>query len=181
VTLDVGYHEEIVLSLYIILEWQSMIPSHVFFSRLIHDAITVTVIFSSKSIYRARVSLIFLFLFMYRITRTIAPRLRQQTRNVNVFAEFMNSVRRQVKENEQLQKDVKLLSQESQKVTESEAMKNAKKAISKTSEATSKVLGAVGTAVDATLQTPVVKATGEAISKTAEIVADVTQKVWLFH
>jgi mitochondrial import inner membrane translocase subunit TIM44 len=118
---------------------------------------------------------------MYRIGRSVSihrPRFHQ-TRNVNVFSEFMNSIKRQVKENEQLQKDVKLLSQESQKVTESEAMKNAKKAISKTSEATSKVFDAVGSAVDATLQTPVIKATGEAISKTTKVVADATQRVFL--
>jgi import inner membrane translocase subunit TIM44 len=116
---------------------------------------------------------------MYRIARTIPRPHFQQTRNVNVFSEFVNSVKRQVKENEQLQKDVKLLSQESQKVTESEAMKNAKKAISKTSEATSKVIGAVGSAVDATLETPLVKATGQVISKTTKVVADVTQKVMI--
>ncbi|KAJ3320267.1 protein translocase subunit [Boothiomyces sp. JEL0866] len=102
---------------------------------------------------------------------------KQQVRQVNVLAEFAKSVKRQVEENKDFQKDVKMLSAETEKVVESEAMKNAKKAVTATSEATSKVIGAVGSAVEATMNNPVVKATGEAISKTAETVAEVTQKV----
>ncbi|KAJ3259082.1 protein translocase subunit [Boothiomyces macroporosus] len=111
---------------------------------------------------------------IHRATNVFA---KQQIRQVNVFAEFAKSVKRQVEENKDFQKDVKMLSAETEKVAESEAMKNAKKAVTATSEATSKVIGAVGSAVGATLNNPVVKATGEAISKTAETVAEVTQKV----
>jgi import inner membrane translocase subunit TIM44 len=92
-------------------------------------------------------------------------------RQVNVFAEFKNSIKRQVEENKELQKDVKLLAQEGQKVTESETMKNAK-------ATTSKVINAVGSAVDATLQNPVVQGTGKILYKTVETVADVSQKVY---
>jgi hypothetical protein len=45
------------------------------------------------------------------------------------------------------------------------------------SKATSKVFSAVGSAVDATLQTPVIKATGKVILTTAKVVADVSGKV----
>ncbi|KAJ3270891.1 protein translocase subunit [Terramyces sp. JEL0728] len=111
------------------------------------------------------------------IQRATTAFSRQQTRHINVFAEFAKSVKRQVEENKDFQKDVKMLSAETEKVTESEAMKNAKKAVSATSEATAKVIGAVGTAVEATMNNPVIKATGQAISKTAETVAEVTHKV----
>lgn len=62
-------------------------------------------------------------------------------------------------------------------VSESDAMKNAKQALSATSKATTKVIKAVGSAVDSTLETPLVKGTGKILYKTAETVADVSQKV----
>ena len=62
-------------------------------------------------------------------------------------------------------------------VSESDAMKNAKQALSATRKATTKVIKAVGSAVDSTLETPLVKGTGKILYKTAETVADVSQKV----
>ncbi|KAJ3373456.1 Multifunctional pyrimidine synthesis protein CAD [Kappamyces sp. JEL0680] len=100
-----------------------------------------------------------------------------QARHSSFLSELQNSIKRQWEENKELQKDVKLISAEQEKVKESETMKNAKQALSATGQATSKVFHAVGTAVDATLQTPVVKATGRVISKTAGAVADVSAKV----
>ncbi|KAL2915909.1 protein translocase subunit [Polyrhizophydium stewartii] len=105
------------------------------------------------------------------------PALLAQSRSVNVFSVFTESIKRQVEENKEFQKNVKLLGEQSSKIAESDAVSRAREVASKTSETTSKVLGAVGTVVDKTLETPVVKMTGEAIVKTAETVAHVSQKV----
>jgi ElaB/YqjD/DUF883 family membrane-anchored ribosome-binding protein len=102
-----------------------------------------------------------------------------QVRRVSILSEFVGSIKRQIKENQAFQKDIKQLANEKEKVVESEAMKNAQKAISQTSEATKKVFNAVGDVVGQTMETPVVKATGRAIYKTAEAVADISQKVSL--
>ncbi len=59
-------------------------------------------------------------------------------------------------------------------------MKNAKSALSATSKATSTVINVVGSAVDATIQTPIVQGAGKVLYKTAETVADVSQKVFSF-
>lgn len=103
--------------------------------------------------------------------------LSQRRTYVNVFSEFSKSVKRQIEENKDLQKDIKQLSNEQQKLNESDAMKNAKSAISATSAATNAAFKAVGRGVDATLNTTVVKATSDAIYYTAKGVADISQKV----
>lgn len=100
-----------------------------------------------------------------------------QVRQVSILGEFVGSIKRQIKEDQAFQKDIKQLATEKEKVVESEAMKNAQKAISQTSQATKAVFNAVGGVVGQTLETPVVKATGKAIYKTAEVVADISQKV----
>eukprot|EP00842_Homolaphlyctis_polyrhiza_P003691 jgi/Hompol1/4322/HPOL_001576-RA len=109
--------------------------------------------------------------------RLVVSTAQEARRSVNVFAEFAKSIRRQIDENKDFQKNVKLLSDESSKLAESDAIAKAKQAVSKTTETTTKVLNAVGSVVDKTLETPVVKATGEVIAKTAETVASVSQKV----
>ncbi|KAI8928326.1 hypothetical protein BC831DRAFT_548432 [Entophlyctis helioformis] len=106
-----------------------------------------------------------------------AVNTRLQSRSVNVFSEFAKSVRRQVEENKDFQQNVKLLSDETTKIAESDAVARTREAMSKTSETTSKVLKTVGEVVDKTLETPAVKMTGEVIYKTAETVADISQKV----
>ena len=111
---------------------------------------------------------------MQRVFKFIPHR---QTRSVNVFQEFANSVKRQVEENKKFQQDVKLLGEQQQKVGESGLVKGAQKTINITSQATQKVFGAVGSAVNATLETKAAQATGKAITKTAEIVSDVAHKV----
>jgi hypothetical protein len=53
-------------------------------------------------------------------------RLSGQKRSVNVFAEFSKSIRRQVAENKEFQKNVQMLSDETSRLKESEAMQLAK-------------------------------------------------------
>jgi hypothetical protein len=79
-----------------------------------------------------------------------------------------------MKENEKLQKDVKMLASETQKFTESDTVKGTKSVLSKTGEITSKV---AGTAFDLAFKNPVSKATGKVIYKTATTVSDISQKV----
>ncbi|KAH6563645.1 hypothetical protein BASA50_010344 [Batrachochytrium salamandrivorans] len=99
-----------------------------------------------------------------------------QTRAINVFSAFSDSIKRQIEENKDFQQNVKQLGEQSTKITESDAVSRAREAVSKTSETTSKVLNAVGTAVDRTLETPAAKMAGQAISKTVEAVSHVSQK-----
>ncbi|KAJ3206102.1 protein translocase subunit, partial [Clydaea vesicula] len=100
-----------------------------------------------------------------------------QTRNLNLFAEFAKSVKRQYEENKQLKENIKQLSDESNRIQQSEAMIRAKKAMEKTSKGTSKVVdgikfGAskVGEAYESTMET-------EAAKKTIEITKKVGEKV----
>ena len=102
---------------------------------------------------------------------------RIQKRNLNVFAEFVNSIRRQVKENQEFRKNVQLLSDETTRLSESDTMKKAKEAMKSGAQSTSKVVETVGKVVEATLETPVVKTTGKVLYKTGETVVHVSQKV----
>lgn len=105
------------------------------------------------------------------------PRFHQQVRNAGFISEFVQSVKKQVQDNEKFKQDIQQLSDEQAKVTESDAMKNAKQALTATSQATTKVFETLGSAVDATMNTTVVRATGEAIAKTAEVTANITHAV----
>ena len=98
-------------------------------------------------------------------------------RHVNVFAEFAKSVRRQIDENKDFQKNVKLLNDKTNELAESEAVARAKKAVSETSKGTSKVVETVSKVVDSTLQTPAAQVTGKVIYKTAEAVANASTKI----
>ena len=79
-----------------------------------------------------------------------------------------------MQENKKLQQDVKQLASEKQKFDESSAVKGTKTIISKTGEISQKVASG---AFELAFKNPVSKATGQAIYKTAETVADITQKV----
>jgi import inner membrane translocase subunit TIM44 len=100
-----------------------------------------------------------------------------QRRNVNLLAVFADSVRRQIRENQNFQQNIKLLGDAGAKIAESDAMKNAKGAVTTTSKVTSAVVGAVGTAVEKTFQSPVVQVTGKAIVESAKVISHVSQKV----
>jgi hypothetical protein len=100
---------------------------------------------------------------------------KESVRSVNVFAEFTKSIKRQIDENKEFQKNVKLLSDETNRLAESDAIQAAKK----TASQTSKIVKNVGKAVEATLDTPVVKQTGKVIYKVGEVTVKVGQKVCL--
>lgn len=103
--------------------------------------------------------------------------IQMQRRSVNVFAVFADSVRRQVKEHKDLTKNIELLGESSTKLKESETVLKASAAISQTSKATSQMLNAVGSAVNKTLEHPVMKSTGAAISHTVSTVSHVSQQI----
>lgn len=98
---------------------------------------------------------------------------RLARRQVNVFAEFSKSVKRQVAENKEFQKNVQMLSDETTRLKESEAMQLAKGA----AQSTSKIAKAVEGAVNATLETPVVKGTGKILYTAGKAVASTGAKV----
>ncbi|KAI8996054.1 hypothetical protein BC832DRAFT_304744 [Gaertneriomyces semiglobifer] len=106
-------------------------------------------------------------------TPLVTPLLLSQRRNVNFFAEFAKSVKKQVQENKDFQDNVKQLSAATNELAESDAVQRAKKA----AEKSGKVIEKVGEAVDKTLQNPVVQKTGEVLSKTGEKIAEVGEKV----
>ncbi|KAJ3038326.1 protein translocase subunit [Rhizophlyctis rosea] len=103
--------------------------------------------------------------------------LQTRSQSTNFFAEFARSFRRQWQENRDLQDNVKQLSAKTNEMADSEAVQRAKKAMEAGGQGASKVFEKVGEAVDATLENPVVKKTGEVLGKGAEKVAEVTQKV----
>ncbi|KAI8815285.1 hypothetical protein BJ742DRAFT_783043 [Cladochytrium replicatum] len=110
--------------------------------------------------------------------RTVSPSIFQSVRPYSndgpppqgFIPAFINSIRRQIKENKDLQGKVKQLNAETNQLLESEAMQSAKKAMEKGAEATSRVTAAVGEVVHKVAENPVVK-------KTAETVVDVSMKV----
>ncbi|KAJ3090869.1 protein translocase subunit [Quaeritorhiza haematococci] len=115
---------------------------------------------------------------------TTSPFQHQQTRSLNLIAEFVNSIKRQVQENKEFQQNVKLLSDETTRVAESDAMQRARAAMEKSAESTSKVVksvshvaGKVAEGVEKTLETPAVKKTVEAVSHVAEKTGETVQKV----
>ncbi|KAJ3302417.1 protein translocase subunit [Blyttiomyces sp. JEL0837] len=100
--------------------------------------------------------------------------------NVNFFSEFMRSFRRQVEENKEFQQNVKLLSDKTTEIAESDTMKRAKDAMSKGAEGTSKVVqgisavaGKVGEGVGVVLESTPVKKTVEVVGKVGETVQKV--------
>ncbi|KAJ2722983.1 protein translocase subunit [Coemansia sp. Benny D115] len=94
--------------------------------------------------------------------------------HISPLKAFADSVRRQVKENEELQENMKLLEDRSSKISDSAAMKRTKEAASAGSEAlkkTAKVVGsAVGEGFKVVAENPVTKATGAAVKTTAKVV-----------
>ncbi|KAJ2781832.1 protein translocase subunit [Coemansia javaensis] len=92
--------------------------------------------------------------------------------HISPLKAFADSVRRQVKENQELQSNMRLLEDRSSKITDSEAMKKTKVAASAGSEALRKtakaVGGAVGSGFKAVSESPVTRATGAAAQATAK-------------
>ncbi|KAI8866981.1 TIM44 subunit of mitochondria import inner membrane translocase [Ramicandelaber brevisporus] len=103
-------------------------------------------------------------------------------------ARFMESIRQQIKENRDFQQNLKLLSDESDKLAESDAMKRAKEAsdaagktLSAGGEALKSAASAVGGAVSAGAKvvgdSAVGQATAAAARKTAEVVDKATEPI----
>ncbi|KAJ2780911.1 protein translocase subunit [Coemansia interrupta] len=94
--------------------------------------------------------------------------------HISPLKAFADSVRRQVKENQEMQENMKLLEDRGSKISDSAAMKKTKEAASAGSEAlrkTAKVVGsAVGEGFKVVAENPVTKATGEAVKTTAKVV-----------
>ncbi|KAJ2893192.1 protein translocase subunit [Coemansia aciculifera] len=102
---------------------------------------------------------------------------RQNGGHVSPLKAFAESIKRQVKENQELQDNMKLLEDRSSKISDSAAMKKTKEAASAGSEAFRKTANVVGSAVGegfkAVADNPVTKATGEAVKSTAKVVGTV--------
>ncbi|KAJ1964341.1 protein translocase subunit [Dipsacomyces acuminosporus] len=92
--------------------------------------------------------------------------------HISPIKAFADSIKRQVKENQELQENMKLLEDRGSKISDSAAMKKTKEAASASSEAirkTAKVVGgAVGSGIKAVSDNPMAKATGEAVKTTAK-------------
>lgn len=92
--------------------------------------------------------------------------LLPQSRNVNVFAKFWESVQRQVKERQDFQENVKQLSATSDQIASSDLVKGAKAAAEATGGAVKKVVDTVEKVVES-----------EAVQKTVEVTAKVVGTV----
>lgn len=92
--------------------------------------------------------------------------------HISPLKAFADSIRRQVKENQELQDNMKLLEDRGTKISDSAAMKKTKEAASASSQAfkkTAKVMGsAVGEGYRAVSENPVARATGSAVKSTAK-------------
>lgn len=98
-------------------------------------------------------------------------------RHLNLISEFTKSIKRQIKENKEFQQNVNLLSEQSNRLAESDTMLKAKEAMKTSAQSTSQLVQGVGKVVEATLETPVVKATSKAIYIAGETVIKTGQKV----
>ncbi|PIA16758.1 TIM44 subunit of mitochondria import inner membrane translocase [Coemansia reversa NRRL 1564] len=107
-----------------------------------------------------------------RVASIHTSQTRQNGGHISPLKAFADSVRRQVKENQELQNNMKLLEDHGSKFSDSEAMKKTKEAASAGSEAFRKtakaVGGAVGSGFKAVSESPVTRATGTAAKATAK-------------
>lgn len=101
----------------------------------------------------------------------------QQARCINVFAEFVNSIRRQIEENKEFQQSVKQLSAETTKITESDMMQAAAKAAQKSAKSTSKLAQQVKSTAEKVVESPSFKKSVESVSHAAEQVSTTVAKV----
>ncbi|KAJ2758761.1 protein translocase subunit, partial [Coemansia sp. BCRC 34490] len=112
-----------------------------------------------------------------RLAYIHTSRIHQNGGHVSPLKAFADSIKRQVKENQELQENMKLLEDRSSKISDSAAMKKTKEAASAGSEAfrkTAKVVGgAVGEGFKAVAENPMTKATGRAVKSTAKVVGSV--------
>ncbi|KAJ3164078.1 protein translocase subunit, partial [Irineochytrium annulatum] len=97
--------------------------------------------------------------------------------NTNFFSEFAKSFKRQVEENKEFQQNVKLLSDKGVEINESETMRLAREAMTKTGQGTSKIVGAVASGVGTGVQMVVESTPVQATVKAAAVVGEVAQKV----
>ncbi|TPX39148.1 hypothetical protein SeLEV6574_g07409 [Synchytrium endobioticum] len=102
---------------------------------------------------------------------------RPQTRSVNVFAEFVKSIRKQVEENKEFQKSVKQLSAETSKITDSDMMQAAAKAAQKGAESTSKLAQSVKATAEKVVESESFKKSVESVSNVADKVGETVSKV----
>ncbi|KAJ1719392.1 protein translocase subunit [Coemansia biformis] len=121
-----------------------------------------------------------------RVSRSRAPaaalihtsRAQRNGGHVSPLKAFADSVRRQVKENQELQSNMKLLEDRGSKISDSAAMKKTKEAASVGSEAlrkTAKVVGgAVGDGFKSVSESPAARATGAAAKATAQAIGSAT-------
>ncbi|KAJ1782714.1 protein translocase subunit [Coemansia sp. RSA 1807] len=109
-----------------------------------------------------------------RVAGIHTSNVRNNGGHISPLKAFADSVRRQVKENEELQSNMKLLGDRGNKISDSAAMKKTKEAASVGSEAlrkTAKVVGsAMGEGYKAVSENPVTKATGTAAKATAKVI-----------
>ncbi|KAI9318894.1 hypothetical protein DFJ73DRAFT_879244 [Zopfochytrium polystomum] len=115
-------------------------------------------------------------MYSYRVVLRVESR-RHAT---NFISEFYKSVQRQVEENREFQQNVKLLSEKTTEIAESDSMKRAKEAMAKGAQGTSKVVegishvaGKVGEGVGQVLESAPVKKTVEVVGKVGETVQKV--------
>ncbi|KAJ2766173.1 protein translocase subunit [Coemansia nantahalensis] len=94
--------------------------------------------------------------------------------HVSPLKAFADSVRRQVKENQELQSNMKLLEDRGSKISDSAAMKKTKEAASAGSEALRKTAKSVGEGFKAVSESPVARATGAAAKATAQAIGSAT-------
>ncbi|KAI9504314.1 protein translocase subunit [Coemansia spiralis] len=109
-----------------------------------------------------------------RIASMHTSKIQLNGGHISPLKAFADSVRRQVKENQELQSNMKLLEDHGSKISDSAAMKKTREAASASSEAIRKtaqaVGGVVGDGFKAVAENPVTKATGEAVKTTAKAV-----------
>ncbi|KAL3895838.1 MAG: hypothetical protein SGCHY_004457 [Lobulomycetales sp.] len=96
----------------------------------------------------------------------------RQKRFLNLFTVFSDSVKRQVNENKQFQSNLKQIQDSNKALQESDTLKHARAAMQASKRGTSKIAESVGSAVNKTLDTPLVKQTVKTVSDAAEPVLE---------
>ncbi|KAJ3109776.1 protein translocase subunit [Phlyctochytrium planicorne] len=107
------------------------------------------------------------------------PQLRStsiRSNSTNFFSEFAKSVKRQVEENKEFQTNLKQLSEKGTELSESDAMKSAREAMSKSAAGTSKVVSAVASGVGKGVETVLESAPAKVIGHAAVKVGETVQK-----
>ncbi|KAI9020433.1 hypothetical protein DFJ74DRAFT_673109 [Hyaloraphidium curvatum] len=98
--------------------------------------------------------------------------LLTQSRNVNVFAKFMESVRRQVKERQDFQEGVKQLSATGEQIASSDVVQRAKAAAEATGGAVKKVVDTAEQVLESEAVKKTVEVTGKVVVTVAKPIVD---------